>query len=93
MLPEWLIPSGHYSLEARRQSERLLLEENLPAEHCIPAIADPNRTPDPSTVRRWFQRRWESLVASLPWMIPPPTLFAWEWRAAGRILIAEASSP
>lgn len=45
MLPEWLIPSGHYSLEARRQSERLLLEENLPAEHCIPAIAIPTARP------------------------------------------------
>ena len=92
MLPGWLIPGGHYSLEARQQSERMLLEQGLPAEQCIPQIADPDRTPDPSTVRRWFRRRWESLLVSWQWIFPPPTLFAWDWKAACRILIAEISS-
>ena len=92
MLPQWLIPGGHYSLHARHQSERLLLDQNLPAEQCIPQIADPDRTTDPSTVRRWFQRRWESLVACSRWNFPPPTVFAWDWKAASRILIAETST-
>jgi Domain of unknown function (DUF6431) len=92
MLPGWLIPGGHYSLEARQQSERLLLEDGLPAEQCIPQLADPDRTADPSTVRRWFQRRWESLLVSWQWIFPPPTLFAWDWKAACRILIPETSS-
>ena len=92
MLPGWLIPGGHYSLEARQQSERMLLEQGLPAEQCIAQIADPDRTPDPSTVRRWFRRRWESLLVSWQWIFPPPTLFAWDWKAACRILIPETSS-
>lgn len=92
MLPGWLIPGGHYSLEARQQAERLLLEEGQPAEQCIPPIADPQRMVDPSTVRRWFQRRWESVVASLRYLLLAPTLFAWDWKAASRILIAETNS-
>ena len=92
MLPGWLIPGGHYSRPARQQAEHLLLEQGLPAEQCIPQVADPDRTVDPSTVRRWFRRRWESLVASWRWIVPPPTLFAWDWKAASRMLIPETSS-
>ena len=92
MLPGWLIPGGHYSLEARQPSERLLLDDGLPAGQCIPQLADPDRSADPSTVRRWFQRRVQSLLVSWQWIFPPPTLFAWDWRAACRILILETSS-
>jgi hypothetical protein len=91
MLPGWLIPGGHYSLEARQQAEALW-RQDLPAEQCIPALADPNRSIDPATVRRWFRRRWESWLASLAWLFPVPTLIAWDWRAACRILIPETSS-
>ena len=99
MLPRWLIPGGHYSWEARRQAEQLALEQQLPAEQCIPEIADPQRSIDPSTVRRWLHRRWESLMTGLlglggfPLLALPPTLFAWDWKAASRILIAEVNSP
>ncbi|MBI3428449.1 MAG: hypothetical protein HY011_36480 [Acidobacteria bacterium] len=96
MLPRWLIPGGHYSWTARQQAEQLALEQELPAEQCIPEIADPQRSIDPSTVRRWFHRRWESLMmglVGLSWIVPPPTLFAWDWKAASRILIAETKPP
>jgi hypothetical protein len=92
MLPHWLIPGGHYSLQARRQSERRFVDQGKPAEQSIPRIDDPGRTPEASTVRRWLRRRCESLVASLRWSFLAPTLFAWDWKAACRILPAEADS-
>lgn len=92
MLPGWLVPGGHYSWEARQHAERLLLEDHQPAEHCIPPLADPQRVVDPSTVRRWFRRRVDSLLASSRYVLLAPTLFAWDWKAASRILIPETSS-
>jgi hypothetical protein len=92
MLPQWLVPGAHYGREARQQAERLLLEDNQPAEQCIPRIANAKRMVDPSTVRRWFWRRWESLLASLCCFWASPTLFAWDWKAARRILIAETNT-
>jgi len=58
--------------------------------------------PDPTTVRRWAWRRLISLCQSLKfWMGTPvgqdfllaPTILAWDWVAAGRILLLAASSP
>jgi len=92
MLPAWLIPGGHYSLHARQQAERLLLEDGQPPEQCIPQIADAKRSVDPSSVRRWFQRRWESLRAGGWSLFLSPTLFAWDWKAVSRILIPEINS-
>jgi hypothetical protein len=93
MLPDWLVPGGHYSLAARQQAEHLSTEPERPLEECVPDSADADRSADPSTVRRWFQRRLESLWLSLVgrWA-QPPTLFAWDWKAARRIRIPEASS-
>jgi len=68
ILPDWLTPSGHYSLLCRQQScERIAAGDSVeqaPA-HC----KDPTRLPDPSTVRRWAQRRllarfWSSFRTS-----------------------------
>ena len=93
MLPDWLVPGGHYSLPARQQAAQRASEPHRPVEECIPDSADPNRSADPSTVRRWFQRRLESLWLSIHgrWT-QPPTLLAWDWKAASRILIPETSS-
>jgi hypothetical protein len=93
MLPDWLVPGGHYSLRARQQAVQLASEPSRTVEECIPDSADPNRSADPSTVRRWFQRRLESLRTSLTTGANPPTLFACDWKAARRILIPETSSP
>ena len=93
MLPDWLIPGGHYSLLARQQAAKLASEEDRSLEDCIPESADTDRSADPSTVRRWLLRRAESLWLSLlgNWT-QPPTLFAWDWKAACRTLIPEANS-
>lgn len=94
MLPDWLVPGGHYSLAARQQAEHLATEQERPLEACVPDSIDPERCADPSTVGRWFQRRRQSLWRSIimaKWA-PPPTLFAWDWKAARRILIPETSS-
>ena len=88
VLPAWCLPSAHYSLLARQQALEQL-GQGMPAEQAAPHCRDPDRIADPSTVRRWFWRRIESLrfFAALP------TLLAWDWRAASRILIAEPISP
>ena len=56
ILPDWLAPSGHYSLRCRQQAcERIAAGDT--AEQAAPHCKDPSRLPDPSTVRRWAQRR------------------------------------
>ena len=93
MLPDWLIPGGHYSLLARQQAAKLASEEDRSLEECVPDSADSDRSADPSTVRRWFRRRVVSLVLSvLKKWTQPPTLFAWDWKAACRTLIPETNS-
>ena len=94
MLPDWLVPGGHYRLAARQQAERLATEQERPLEQCVPDSAGEKRYADPSTVRRRFQRRLESLWLWLVGRWPqPPTLFAWDWKAARRIPIPETNSP
>jgi hypothetical protein len=63
------------------------------AEQVTVCCRDPDRVADPSTIRRWLRRRIESLQRLLPSAAEAPTLVAWDWRAAGRILIAEPASP
>jgi hypothetical protein len=94
MLPAWLLPGGHYSLIARQQSAQLALEPASGSiEECIPDSRDPERCADPSTVRRWWQRRLWGLWAALRlFPYPVPTIFAWDWKAARRTLILEANS-
>ena len=93
MLPDWLVPGGHYSLAARQQAEQLATAQDRPIEECIPDSADGDRSVDPSTVRRWLQRRIESLwLCAIGRWLRPPTLFAWDWKAARRILIPETNS-
>jgi len=93
LLPDWLIPGALYSLPARQQAADLAGHPDRPLEECVPDCADSNRSPDPATVRRWLLRRAESLWLSLlgNWF-HPPTLFAWDWKAARRMLIPETNS-
>jgi len=93
MLPDWLVPGGHYSLLARQQAAQLASEAKRPVEECIPDSAVEEHSADPSTVRRWLQRRRESLSQRLVAVgTQTPTLFAWDWKAARRILIPETNS-
>jgi hypothetical protein len=91
MLPDWLVPGGHYSLAARQQAEQLAGRER-PLEECVPDSPDGERCADPSTVGRWFRRRLESLWLCLLGMPQAPTLFAWDWKAASRILTLGTNS-
>ena len=99
VLPDWLAPSGHYSLHCRQQScERIT--EGYSAEQPGPDCKDASRCPDSSSVRRWAQRRVLSLCC---WFttamdkriqfLRPPTIFVWDLGAVGRILPIEARSP
>jgi len=98
VLPDWLAPSGHYSLPCRQQAcERLAIGDT--AEQAAPQCKDPTRLPDPSTIRRWAQRR---LISFWCWLntggegrhfLGSPTILAWDLGTTGRILPIEARSP
>ena len=88
VLPQGCVPGAAYDLSTRQQAlDRL--SQGLPAEQAVPDCHDPDRVADASTIRRWFWRCMESL----PFLMWAPTLFAWDWRVASRILVAESISP
>ena len=98
ILPDWLVPSGHYSLRCRQQScERIAAGDT--AEQAAPHCKDPTRLPDPSTVRRWAQRRlisvscWIRAGTQAEDFLRTPTILAWDLGALCRILPIEARSP
>jgi len=102
ILPSWLPPYGHYSLRCRQQAWDAIGAGSGGWEHAAPHCKDPMRLPDPTTVRRWAWRRLISLCQSLKvWVQTPvwqdflrtPTILAWDWMAAGRILLLEAGAP
>jgi hypothetical protein len=97
-LPDWLTPSGHYSLHGRQQACEHLAAGDT-AERAAPHCKDPMRLPDPSTIRRWAQRRllslWFWLSAGVRgWQVlRAPTIVAWDLVTLCRILPFEARSP
>jgi hypothetical protein len=97
-LPDWLAPSGHYSLFCRRQScERLAAGDT--AERAAPHCKDAVRLPDRSTVCRWAHARLASLWCWFKVGVPDldsfrsPTILAWDMSAFCRNLPIEARSP
>jgi hypothetical protein len=88
VLPWWCVPGAPYSLLARQVALQQLAQ-GASTEQAAPHCRDPDRLPDASTVRRWFWR----CLAGVRFLLRIPTLLAWDWRAASRILIAEPSSP
>jgi hypothetical protein len=85
VLPAWCVPGAPYSLVARQEAMKRLAD-GVPIEQAAPDCLDPDRIADPSTLRRWCRRRIESLFFLL---YRAPTILAWDWRAASRILIPE----
>ncbi|HEY6345621.1 MAG TPA: DUF6431 domain-containing protein [Bryobacteraceae bacterium] len=85
VLPERCIPGASYSLAARQQAVQRIAS-GIAVEQAAPDCLDPDRIADPSTLRRWCRRRIESLVFAV---YRVTTWFAWDWRAAARILIPE----
>jgi len=61
-LPIFSLPYTHYSLIARSQALRRYFLEHGSWESAVPHLQDPDRVPDPSTLRRWFH----SLDSSRP---------------------------
>jgi hypothetical protein len=101
VLPDWSPPSGQYSFHCRQQAWELLRQPDGTWERCIPDVADPSRSPDASTVRRWAGSLLHlgTLLATKFWRATDwnvsvsPTILAWDWIAIRRILLLEASSP
>ena len=52
-LPLFSLPYTHYSLLTRGQALQRRFVERSSWEEAMPALKDPNRVPDPSTLRRW----------------------------------------
>jgi hypothetical protein len=98
ILPDWLVPSAPFSLRCRQQAC-----DNIAAgasvEQAAPHCQDPSRSPDPSTLRRWAQRRLLSVCCCVKagafgdYFLRTPTIVAWDLSTACRILPIEARSP
>jgi hypothetical protein len=52
-LPQLSLPYTHFSLLARGQALQRRFVEHRSWEEATPALKDPNRLPDSSTLRRW----------------------------------------
>jgi hypothetical protein len=98
VLPAWCLPYTHYSLAARADFLHHHVEEGSPLEQAAPATQDPDRVADPATLRRWLQRRAASWLAGVLTLqewgrvaanLLAPTILAWDWPAAARILFPE----
>ena len=68
-------------------------------EQAVPHCKAPSLSPDPSTLRRWAQRRllsiccWVKAGAIGEHFLRSPTIVAWDLNAVCRILPIEARSP
>jgi Domain of unknown function (DUF6431) len=100
ILPIWSPPHGHYSYCCRQAASEW--GESGGWEQSAPHCKDPCRLPDPSTLRRWACRKLISLwfwvktglgALASPDFFNAPTILAWDFPAAGRILRLEANSP
>jgi hypothetical protein len=98
ILPNWLAPSAPFSLHCRQQAcERIAAGDSV--EQAAPHCKDPSRSPDPSTLRRWTQRRllsmgcWVKTAAIGALFLRAPTILAWDLSTVCRILPIGARSP
>jgi hypothetical protein len=98
ILPDWLVPSAPFSLRCRQQACECIAAGDS-GEQAAPHCKDPSRSPDPSTLRRWTQRRllsvccWVKAGAIDEHFLRAPTIAAFDLSAVCRILPIEASSP
>jgi hypothetical protein len=98
ILPDWLAPSAPFTVHCRQQAcERMAAGDT--AEQAAPHCKDSARLADPSTVRRWAQRRlislwcWIKAGVRNQYFLEPPTILAWDLGALCRILPIEVRSP
>ena len=98
ILPDWLAPSAPFTLHCRQESCAQIAAGET-AERAAPHCKDPTRLPDPSTVRRWAQRRlislwcWIKAGVKEQHFLRTPTILAWDLGALCRTLPIEARSP
>jgi hypothetical protein len=97
VLPDWLVPSAPFSMRCRQQAcEHIAGGDSV--EQAAPHCKDPSRSPDPSTLRRWTNRRllsvrcWLNAGAIGQHFLLAPTIVAWDLGALCRILPIEARS-
>jgi len=103
ILPVWSLPYCHYSIDCRQQAwDEVCAGNSIGWEQAAPHCKDPTRLPDSGTLRQWACSRLVSLwygakawmCGLIPWKIfQAPTILAWDWAAASRILLPKASSP
>jgi len=99
ILPVWSPPYGHYSLHCRQQAWESLRKGDS-WEGSVPNTKEPDRMPDPSTLRRWAGRLFclwilqaARLWQAMGWNIfGPSTILAWDWNAVRLILPVEVNS-
>ena len=92
VLPPQCVHRAAYSLTARQEAMQRIAD-GVPVEQAAPDCLGKDRIVDPSTLRRWLWRRIHSLAflfRRVPFVVNcVPTIVAWDWRAAARILIPE----
>jgi hypothetical protein len=99
ILPEWLVPSAPFTLRCRQQACESIVA-GVSVEQAAPHCKDLSHSPDPSTLRRWAQRRLLSVgcwvkagVIIGKHFLRAPTIVAWDFSSVRRILPMEARSP
>ena len=98
VLPGWLASCAPFTLHCRQQACALITAGDT-GEQAVPHCKDPTRLPDPSTVRRWVQRRlislwcWTRAGVQYQCFLQSPTILAWDLGMLCRILPIEARSP
>jgi Domain of unknown function (DUF6431) len=98
ILPDWVVPAAPFTLRCRQQAcDHIAAGESV--DQAAPHCQDPSRSPEPSTLRRWAQRRllsvccWVRAGATVAHFLQAPTTVAWDLGALCRILPIEARSP
>jgi len=84
LLPVFSPPYTHYSLMARSQALRRYFLEHRSLENAAPFLKNPDRTTDPSTLRRWF-RILDSSQPAFSFLRPALRAIA-DWLARGEQL-------
>ena len=87
-LPVFSLPYTHYSLLARCQALQRRFAEQCPWEKALPKLKDPDRLPDPTTVRRWA-RGLDCSQPALSFLRQTATRMAY-WLDRGRQTLDEA---
>jgi hypothetical protein len=99
ILPAWSPPYSHYSLYCRQQAWESVRKVDS-WEESVPNAKEPDRVPDPSTLRRWAGQLFclrvllaAGLGRAVGWNIfGPSTILAWDWIAVRLILPVEVNS-